>query len=94
MHMLPAYLLLSCADGVTYMPVTADSYLFRVAAAWQFPAFAICLGSSYLQRMMEKLPQMALAILSCPGFEDYSAFLNNRVSRKEVAGRRLQEGGC
>eukprot|EP00775_Hariotina_reticulata_P010786 gene10786-10943_t len=65
-------------DGVTYMPVTADSYLFRVAAAWQFPAFAICLGSSYLQRMMEKLPQLAHATLSCPGFEDYSAFLNNR----------------
>jgi hypothetical protein len=57
------------------MPVSPDSFLFKAGAAWQFPAFVICLGSSYLQRMLARLPQLAEAVLACPGFEEYAAYL-------------------
>lgn len=69
---MPILCYIRYADGITYMPVHEDSFLFKAAAAWQFPAFVICLGSSYLQRMMARLPQLAEAMLACPGFEDYS----------------------
>lgn len=62
------------------MPVSTDSFLFKAAHAWQFPAFVICLGSSYLQRMLAKLPQLATAAVSCPGFEDYVRYLPDPVS--------------
>eukprot|EP00879_Flechtneria_rotunda_P000325 GHRR01000416.1.p1 GENE.GHRR01000416.1~~GHRR01000416.1.p1 ORF type:complete len:774 (+),score=329.60 GHRR01000416.1:521-2842(+) len=62
-------------DNVTHMPVLVDSFLFKAGAAWQFPAFVICLGSSYLQRMLSRLPQLAEAALACPGFEDYCSYL-------------------
>lgn len=57
------------------MPVLPDSFIFRAGAAWQFPAFVLCLGSSYLQRMLAALPQLAQAAASCPGFEDYVEYL-------------------
>jgi hypothetical protein len=62
------------------MPVSPDSFLFKAGAAWQFPAFVICLGSSYLQRMLARLPQLAEAVLACPGFEEYAAYLPELVS--------------
>ncbi|WIA41973.1 hypothetical protein OEZ86_009276 [Tetradesmus obliquus] len=62
-------------DNIKYMPVVPDSFLFKAGAAWQFPAFVICLGSSYLQRMLARLPQLAEAVLACPGFEEYAAYL-------------------
>jgi hypothetical protein len=68
------------ADGITYMPVSTDSFLFKAAHAWQFPAFVICLGSSYLQRMLAKLPSLAAAAAACPGFEDYVRYLPHPVS--------------
>lgn len=68
-------------DGAHYMPVLTDSFLFKAGAAWQFPAFVLCLGSSYLQRMLERLPHLASAALSCPGFEDYCAHLQHKVRR-------------
>lgn len=61
------------------MPVLPDSFLFKAGAAWQFPAFVICLGSSYLQRMLARMPQLAEAALACPGFEDYAACLPDHV---------------
>eukprot|EP00775_Hariotina_reticulata_P003812 gene3812-4069_t len=67
-------------DGVTYMPVHPDSFLYKTAANWHFPAFVICLGSSYLQRILEKLPQLASTALTCPGFEDYCAYLQTKPS--------------
>jgi hypothetical protein len=63
------------------MPVSSDSFLFKAAHAWQFPAFVICLGSSYMQRMLAKLPQLAQAACACPGFEDYCRYMHNTVSR-------------
>lgn len=68
------------ADGISYMPVSTDSFLFKAAHAWQFPAFVICLGSSYLQRMLAKLPSLAAAAAACPGFEDYVRYLPHPVS--------------
>lgn len=68
------------ADGIKYMPVSTDSFLFRAAHAWQFPAFVICLGSSYMQRMLAKLPQLTVAAAACPGFEDYCRYLPSLVS--------------
>lgn len=62
------------------MPVGTDSFLFRAAHAWQFPAFVICLGSSYMQRMLAKLPPLAQAAAACPGFEDYCRYLPDTVS--------------
>lgn len=62
------------------MPVSTDSFLFKAAHAWQFPSFVICLGSSYMQRMLAKLPQLSQAALACPGFEDYCRYLPNVVS--------------
>ncbi|KAF6252535.1 hypothetical protein COO60DRAFT_1463630 [Scenedesmus sp. NREL 46B-D3] len=53
-------------DDVKYMPVAPDSFLFKAGTAWQFPAFAICLGSSYLQRMLARLPQLAEAPAEVP----------------------------
>lgn len=76
---LPSYLSL-CADNIKYMPVSPDSFLFKAGAAWQFPAFVICLGSSYLQRMLARLPQLAEAVFACPGFEEYAAYLPELVS--------------
>ncbi len=66
-------------DDITYMPVSPESFMFKAGAAWQFPAFAICLGSSYLQRLMVRLPQVAEAALACPGFEDYCSYLPGEV---------------
>lgn len=66
-------------DGITYMRVHPDSFLFKAAHAWQFPAFAICLGSSYMQRILAKNPQLAQIMLACPDFEDYSHYLPNLV---------------
>lgn len=68
------------ADGIAYMQVSTDSFLFKAAHAWQFPAFVICLGSSYLQRMLAKLPSLAAAAAVCPGFEDYVRYLPHPVS--------------
>ena len=74
------------ADGITYMPVTTDSFVFKVAHGWQFPPFAICLGSSYMQRMLVKLPLLARAALSCPGFEDYCCYMRGVVSLGRARG--------
>lgn len=79
LQLCPSYLSL-CADNIKYMPVSPDSFLFKAGAAWQFPAFVICLGSSYLQRMLARLPQLAEAVLACPGFEEYAAYLPELVS--------------
>eukprot|EP00879_Flechtneria_rotunda_P008153 GHRR01008540.1.p2 GENE.GHRR01008540.1~~GHRR01008540.1.p2 ORF type:complete len:184 (+),score=49.89 GHRR01008540.1:485-1036(+) len=57
------------------MPVDSESFLFRAAVAWHFPAFVVCLGSSYLQRMLVRLPQLAEAALACPGFEGYCNYM-------------------
>jgi hypothetical protein len=72
--------MVAIADDIRYMPVSPDSFLFKAGAAWQFPAFVICLGSSYLQRMLARLPQLAEAVLACPGFEEYAAYLPELVS--------------
>jgi len=73
-------LLSACTDGITYMPVQTDSFLFKAAHAWQFPAYVICLGSSYLQRMLVRLPSLQASVRSCPGFEDYCRYLPDTVS--------------
>lgn len=62
------------------MPVSSESFLYRAGAAWQFPAFVVCLGSSYLQRMFARLPQLAEAAKATPGFEDYCQYLADTVS--------------
>ncbi|KAF8059657.1 hypothetical protein HT031_005065 [Scenedesmus sp. PABB004] len=59
-------------DGVAFRPVRTDGFLFKAGAAWQFPAFVIALGCSYLQRMLARLPQLADAAAACPGFEEYA----------------------
>jgi hypothetical protein len=67
-------------DAVQYMPVHADSFLFKAATAWQFPAFVVCLGSSYMQRMLLRVPQLLEAALACPGFKHYCSYLPSLVS--------------
>lgn len=80
------------------MPVSSESFLFRAGAAWQFPAFVICLGSSYLQRMFARLPQLAEAALACPGFEDYCQYLPDQVGSKGCLQHQTmipcRTGGC
>lgn len=49
----PSTSFLDLADNVTYVPVGADSLLFRLAVQWQFPAYVISLGSSYFQRLLQ-----------------------------------------
>eukprot|EP00879_Flechtneria_rotunda_P001555 GHRR01001714.1.p1 GENE.GHRR01001714.1~~GHRR01001714.1.p1 ORF type:complete len:571 (+),score=179.62 GHRR01001714.1:372-2084(+) len=70
--------------GVKFMPVLADSMLFKAAVAWQFPAFVVCLGSSYLQRMLASVPVLANAALACPGFEDYCGYLPSKARLDSV----------
>lgn len=78
------------ADGIIYLPVHEDAFLFKVASLWQFPAFVVCLGSSYFQRMMARLPQMAEAVMSCPGFEEYAQHHRANEVRRHLSTAMLK----
>eukprot|EP00775_Hariotina_reticulata_P002256 gene2256-2568_t len=65
-------------DGVKYLPVLPDSFLFKAASGWQLPAFATCLGSSYFQRMLARNQQLLHAARSCPGMDNYVANLQDK----------------
>eukprot|EP00878_Enallax_costatus_P001607 GHUV01001758.1.p1 GENE.GHUV01001758.1~~GHUV01001758.1.p1 ORF type:complete len:410 (+),score=149.21 GHUV01001758.1:380-1609(+) len=67
-------------EDVTYMPVSSDSWIFQAAAGYQFPSFVICLGSSYMQRMLAILPQLAEAAAAVPEFAGYCDYLPDEVS--------------
>ncbi|KAI8462800.1 MAG: hypothetical protein J3K34DRAFT_498165 [Monoraphidium minutum] len=54
--------------GLPYAPVAPDSPEFAMAAAWQLPAFAVALGSSYFQRLLAALPHLAGAAAQLPEF--------------------------
>jgi hypothetical protein len=56
---------------VVYLPVDPDALLQQAAVAWQFPAMAVCLGSSYFQRLLVSRRQLAAAALKVPSFEAY-----------------------
>jgi hypothetical protein len=60
------------AGGVAYEPVAADSLEFQLAAAWQFPAFAVALGCSYFRRLLAAMPHLAAAARRCPALAAYS----------------------
>ncbi|KAF8059153.1 hypothetical protein HT031_005325 [Scenedesmus sp. PABB004] len=76
MHMM------ALPDGVAYMPVDLRSFYAAVAARWAFPAFPIALGSSYFQRLLVRLPQVAAAALACPEYEPYCAATLPKQARR------------
>lgn len=61
------------------MPITSESWIFQTASGYQFPSFVICLGSSYMQRMLAILPQLAEAAAAVPEFECYCSYLPAEV---------------
>ena len=54
-----------------YQPVAPDSFEFALSAEWGFPPFAVALGSSYFQRLLAALPQLAAAAARCPSLARY-----------------------
>lgn len=64
-----AYCILT--GGIQYMPVVPGSFMLRAGRAWQFPAYVLCLASSYMQRVLVALPQLSDAARAVTGFEEH-----------------------
>jgi hypothetical protein len=45
--------------------------LWRMGVLWQFPAYAVALGSSYFQRLLVALPHLAAAVRCVPSLHGY-----------------------
>ncbi|KAG1661223.1 hypothetical protein FOA52_008268 [Chlamydomonas sp. UWO 241] len=59
--------------GVKFDPVCSSSILFRLGTTWGFPAFSLCLGSSYFQRVMDGSPALQqVAALAGAGPRTYT----------------------
>jgi hypothetical protein len=56
---------------VSFVPVESEFFLWRAATAWSFPAYATVLASSYFQRLLVALPQLAQAATTLPSLQGY-----------------------
>jgi hypothetical protein len=57
--------------GLCYLPVPEHSVMWRMGVLWQFPAYAVALGSSYFQRLLVALPHLAAAVRCVPSLRSY-----------------------
>jgi len=65
---------------VVYLPVRPSSPLFAFARALRFSAFAVCLGSSYFQRLIARIPNLGAAVRANAGYAEYVAALDAMTS--------------
>lgn len=59
------------------MPVSTDSMLYYNGVHWGFSAFALALGSSYFQRLVEITPTLNAAVRHAPPFAAYAAYMRD-----------------
>ncbi|GIL82503.1 hypothetical protein Vretifemale_11323, partial [Volvox reticuliferus] len=63
--------------GIRFMPVHIDSMLYYNGVHWGFSAFALALGSSYFQRLVEITPTLNAAVRHAPPFVAYAAYMRD-----------------
>ncbi|KXZ53170.1 hypothetical protein GPECTOR_7g1062 [Gonium pectorale] len=68
--------------GVTFLPLSVNSVLFYNGVHWGFSAFALALGSSYFQRLIEMTPTLSVAVYHSPQF---CAYAENMSDEKKAA---------
>jgi hypothetical protein len=66
------------------MPVSIDSMLYYNGIHWGFSAFALALGSSYFQRLLEHTPALNAAVRQAPPFAAYIAYMRDCGSADHV----------
>lgn len=57
------------------MPVSKHSEMFAFGTALRFTAFAVCLGSSYFQRLTSRIPNLRLSVKANGYYADYTAYM-------------------
>jgi hypothetical protein len=53
---------------MAYAPLTDETEYFSLGVRWGFSAFALCLGGSYFQRLLRRVPSLAAAVHAAPAF--------------------------
>ncbi|PNH10991.1 hypothetical protein TSOC_002206 [Tetrabaena socialis] len=60
---------------VRFMPVSTDSILYATGTTWGFSAFALALGSSYFQRLIEAIPLLNATVRHAPAYAPYICYM-------------------
>ncbi|GLC74531.1 hypothetical protein PLESTF_001524100 [Pleodorina starrii] len=77
--------------GIRFMPVSTDSMLFLNGVHWGFSAFALALGSSYFQRLVEITPTLNAAVRHAPPFAAYAAYMRDGGNGASPANKAQQQ---
>ena len=78
---------------MVYLPVRPSSPLFAFGRALRFSAFAVCLGSSYFQRLIARIPNLGAAVRANAGYAEYVAALDAMTSASGAGGSCGGGGG-
>ncbi|EFJ44061.1 hypothetical protein VOLCADRAFT_95762 [Volvox carteri f. nagariensis] len=77
--------------GIRFMPVSSDSMLYYNGVHWGFSAFALALGSSYFQRLVEITPTLNAAVRHAPPFAAYAAYMRDGGGVAQTKQQQQQE---
>lgn len=58
------------------MPMNQASAMFTFGTHMKFTAFAICLGSSYFQRLVSSIPNLSAAVRANSNYGEYVAYMD------------------
>ncbi|KAG2487628.1 hypothetical protein HYH03_013767 [Edaphochlamys debaryana] len=79
--------------GVRFMPLRSDSMLFATGVHWGFSAFALALGSSYFQRLLEITPMLKAAVRHAPHLAPYLDFAADAAEQRQQQQQQGAAGG-